>query len=366
MKPPKYRRHSSRDIGFAERNGKRLYFPGKYGSEQSRAAYERFIRGENVIVVEPHSAVSVHTLAMLFLDWAQRYFGEGRTRYGVYRTAMRPLLEKFGPEIATDFGPRKLKQLQEHLASQGLKRSYVNYTINAVRYCFKWAASEELVPASNYEALMTVQGLRVGHSTAAESPHRRPVAWESVVAILPYLSPNVRAMVQFHWFTAFRSKSICKAKPEQFTKLSASSWEWRPRHKTEGIVENLVIPIGPRAQAIIGPFVNATPPGEYLFRPADKSGRARYRRRYTSDTYRKAIVKAIHRVNLDRARECPEQSQVALWSPHQLRHTQAQRIRELYGIEGAQAILGHESINATQIYSTRRLELARTIALEIG
>jgi site-specific recombinase XerC len=41
-------------------------------------------------------------------------------------------------------------------------------------------------------------------------------------------------------------------------------------------------------------------------------------------------------------------------------------IRAKYGIEAAQAALGHESLAATQIYSSARLDLARQVAMAEG
>ncbi len=41
-------------------------------------------------------------------------------------------------------------------------------------------------------------------------------------------------------------------------------------------------------------------------------------------------------------------------------------MREELGLEAAQAVLGHASIQATQIYSARQDKLARRAAIELG
>jgi site-specific recombinase XerC len=49
-----------------------------------------------------------------------------------------------------------------------------------------------------------------------------------------------------------------------------------------------------------------------------------------------------------------------------LRHSRATVIREKYGIEGAQAVLGHSEPNTTAIYAERDIELASKIMREVG
>ncbi|MBK8270391.1 MAG: site-specific integrase [Planctomycetes bacterium] len=39
------------------------------------------------------------------------------------------------------------------------------------------------------------------------------------------------------------------------------------------------------------------------------------------------------------------------WHPHQLRHSAATRLRREFGIETAKIILGHKSLDVTQLYA---------------
>jgi integrase len=59
------------------------------------------------------------------------------------------------------------------------------------------------------------------------------------------------------------------------------------------------------------------------------------------------------------ARAC-ERARIPVWSPNQLRHAAATRLRELHGIEAAQVALGHARPDTTLIYSNA----ARAWALE--
>jgi len=54
------------------------------------------------------------------------------------------------------------------------------------------------------------------------------------------------------------------------------------------------------------------------------------------------------------------------WSPNQLRHTAATEIRQRFGLEAAQAALGHRAADVTQIYAERDFGLAASVAKQIG
>jgi integrase len=54
------------------------------------------------------------------------------------------------------------------------------------------------------------------------------------------------------------------------------------------------------------------------------------------------------------------------WHPHQLRHSAATEIRKRFGIEAAQHVLGHATLNVTEIYAEKNSEAARQIAAAIG
>ena len=52
------------------------------------------------------------------------------------------------------------------------------------------------------------------------------------------------------------------------------------------------------------------------------------------------------------ARAC-EKGGVPHWHPNQLRHTAATKARAQFGLEAAQAILGHSRADVTQVYAER-------------
>jgi integrase len=54
------------------------------------------------------------------------------------------------------------------------------------------------------------------------------------------------------------------------------------------------------------------------------------------------------------------------WHPHQLRHNAATRLRKEYGLEAAQVILGHATIEVTELYAEKNVEAAMRIMGEVG
>jgi integrase len=260
---------------------------------------------------------------------------------------------------ADEFGPLKLKEVQQDIATQKRSRYYVNSVTSRIKRAFKWAASEELINPSTYHALLTVQGIQRGRTNAKESSPVQPVAWQHVEPVLAELSPVLAAMVRLQWFTAARSGSLVQAHVEQFD-CKASPWVWKPRHKTEYRGHDLALFIGPQAQAAITPYMGSG----YLFRPQEHAKNRRFGKHYTSGSYRQAIDRAIDRVNQERAKS--KQDAIPAWTPHQLRHSRATAVRASHGLEAAQAVLGHENLETTQIYAERNLLLARQIALQSG
>lgn len=75
---------------------------------------------------------------------------------------------------------------------------------------------------------------------------------------------------------------------------------------------------------------------------------------YTAASYRRAVERACGKAG------------VPVWTPHRLRHNAATEIRQEFGLEAAQVMLGHSRADVTQIYAERDSELALKVAGERG
>jgi len=75
---------------------------------------------------------------------------------------------------------------------------------------------------------------------------------------------------------------------------------------------------------------------------------------YDVTSYRQSIERACVKAGVPK------------WTPHRLRHSAATAIRKEFGLEGAQTLLGHASLSATQLYAEIHEGQALEIALKIG
>jgi integrase len=76
--------------------------------------------------------------------------------------------------------------------------------------------------------------------------------------------------------------------------------------------------------------------------------------RYTPVSYARAVARACRKAG------------VPAWKPNQLRHAVGTEVRKVYGLEGAQVVLGHSKADVTQVYAERDHDLARRIAADLG
>jgi integrase len=400
LRVPTYCRHKASGQAVARIEGRDHYL-GPYGSSESLEQYERLISEwrlgrEQTQIPAPgptssaalDHAVSISELIKRYRRFAESYYvrdGRPTKELSCMRYALRTVRQLYGSLSAQEFGPLALKGVRQHLIDQGLCRTHINARINRVKRFFKWAVSEELVLSSVHHSLQTVSGLRFGRTTAREKAPVRPAADDAVDATLPFLSPPVAAMVQLQRFTGMRPCEVARMRPCDIDR-SGSVWVYEPfEHKNRWRGHTRSIPLGPRAQDTLHPFLDRKP-GEFLFSPIEaerwrNEARKRSRRTpmtpsqaqrtakakpgrpkracYDVDSYRRAITYGIIKARKSGI-------DVAHWHPLQLRHTRATEIRKRFGIEAAQVSLGHARADVTQIYAERNLSLAMDIAGQLG
>jgi integrase len=173
--------------------------------------------------------------------------------------------------------------------------------------------------------------------------------------------------------------------------MSADVWIYEPHdHKMAWRGLRRQIPIGPKAQVVLRPFLKLNT-GAYLFSPRDaeahrnairrknrkspmtpsqasrtkkKRPKREKREQYDVDSYRRAIKYGIKKVNKLRAKD--ELDPVPSWFPLQLRHSRATELNETFGIEAAAVSLGHAHADVTKVYAERNLKLAIQVAKKTG
>ena len=391
-------------------HGRTVYL-GVHGTPESWREYERLLSEWRLAQTEgpapaPGQSLTVAEVCTRFMTHATSYYrhpdGTPTSELDGYRQGLRPLIRLYGHVPVTEFGPLALKAVRQAMTSGSWmrpeertigrraenggswSRKLVNQHVGRVKRVWKWAASEELLPVESYAALATVRGLAAGRSGARELPDVPPVADSVVEATLPHLGPVVRAMVQLQRLAGMRPGEVCgltagEVDREGLAVDGVPVWVYRPsRHKTNWRGHRKAVAIGPKAQAVLVPYLEGRQPDEPVFRPCDqveaqlvtRSQRSRFpcrrgknrvaapkRRpglRWTTSSYSKAIAKACRRHGLPH------------WHPGQLRHTAASQIQHEFSLDAARAVLGHRDAKVTTVYAAHDLETAAKVASQLG
>jgi integrase len=376
-----------------ESGRRRRYYQGRYlrddGSPDpatlARAA--RWVRAYRAVGGPPPSDATTGLTVSQLVDrhqkYAEGYYGgadAGQCEH--FATVGRFVVGLYGDVRAEEFGPLALRALRDKMVESGRWcRAGVNRNVQSVRRIFRWASSNELLSVAVFHALATVEGLHRGRTTAREGKRVQPVSQEHVTAVLPFLSRQVRAMVELQLLTGARPGEVAMLRPCDLNRTS-DVWVYRPqKHKTAHHGHERLVYLGPKAQAVLTPFL-LRPVEESCFSPAEAEEerlQTRHAARKTPEghgntrgTNRVAKPEKapgdrydVHAYRRCIARACAR-AEVPTWHPHQLRHTRATEIRAAFGLEAAQAVLGHADLRVTQVYAERDAEAARRVAAQLG
>lgn len=329
---PKYRKHRASGQAVVTIDGKDHYL-GPHGTAVSKREYDRLVsewlqNGRRAPAgPEGVAGLTVTELVAQYWQFAKGYYRKGGKPSGTLdhiKVALRHLKQTYGHTAVADFDPVAYKVVRQKMVNEGHSRGYVNRQCGHLARVFKWGVGEELVPPSVYHAIQAVPGLKKGRT---EAPDRSPVAPlpEAVFqATLPYLPPIVADMARFQRFTGCRPAEVCILRPIDVDR-SGEVWEYRPKsHKTEHHGRERVIYIGPKGQGILRPYL-LQEADAYCFSPKEaldkhraerhagrrtpmgcgnRPGTNRRRRpkrkpgdRYTADSYRRAIHRAVETIN---------------------------------------------------------------------
>lgn len=406
---PAYRLHKPSGQARVIVAGKHIYL-GRFGSRESRRAYARLIAERFAEpTAEParesadgYPRLTMNELILRYWTFAETYYvkdGLPTKELTSMKEALGHLRAVYEDLPAAEFTPKKLKAVRQHMIDARLCRGVINQRINRIKRVMKWAVSEELVPPAIYEGVRTVPGLKFGRSDARETEPVQPVPDEWVQRVLPYVSRQVAAMIQLQRLTGMRPGEVVLMRKCDID-FGDGIWVYVPSdHKNLWRGHRRQVPLGPKAQALLKPFL-ARGPHCYLFAPVEAEeerntarrlqsspdrktpvypcelrrrkqalqGRGRRkpkrpkRERYDVDSYRRAIEYGLRKANTNRgsSREIPH------WHPNQLRHRFATEVRRQFGVEAAQIGLGHARTNVVEVYAEKNLGLAIQIAQTVG
>ncbi|MEO1498796.1 MAG: site-specific integrase [Planctomycetota bacterium] len=407
-RPPKYRLHKSTGQAVVSVHGKVIQL-GPFGSPRSHERYQQEVERWRAGLFQQHperaaaepepieisiqelqarrrrgQPVTINEIALLYEDYAHGYYVKNGvvTREGEQVSEMlRLLLRYHGEDELDEFGPVRLKEHRERMITEfNWSRKYINENVNRIRRLFAWACENELASPIVHQALQTVAGLKKGRSGARETKKVTVVEDAVVDSTLKHAPEIVADMVRFQRLTGARPGEVCELRPCDLDR-SEEIWVYEPDgHKTEHHDKTRLVMIGPKAQAILQPYLDRDAEA-YCFVPAETAWIAKHRRGARGATA--ALVEVLskaHAVAVARGPLTPydansyriavnraaEKAKVPKWSPNRLRHTAATEVRKRFGLEAAQVVCGHQTADVTQVYAERNITLAKEVAKTVG
>jgi integrase len=336
---------------------------------------------------------TVAELANAYLNYVRKYYvdaqGNMTQEPANIEYALKPLIELYPAISIESFGPLMLKNVREKMIQSDWSRKVINKRIGHIRRMFKWAVSEQIIPAMVLFSLQSIEGLKRGRCSARETGRILPVEEKHVLAVLPYMPKTLADMIQLQMLTGMRPGELVIMRPGDIDR-SGTVWHYSPyRYKTQHIDNPdmvRIISIGPKAQIILTPYL-LRGLEQYCFTPKESEEKRRAQMSdlrktplnsgnrpgtnkkdnpvrtpgdcYDVKVYAKAVRRAIKNAQDDGVK-------VPHWTLYQLRHTAATKVRREMGYETAGATLGHTNMSATAIYAERNQGLADEAARRLG
>ena len=216
---PKYRKHRASGQAIVTLDGRDFYL-GPHGTRASRREYDRLVaewmQNGRQLPLESACDLTVSEVCASYWRFAQSYYrknGQPTREVGIVAESIRFVRHLYGNTNAVNFGPLALKTVRSRMVDYGWCRNHTNKNVQRVVRMFRWAAAEELIPASVPQALSMVTGLRKGRTEARESKPVMPVGESVVEETLPHLQPIVGDMVQLQRLTGCRPAEVCIVRP---------------------------------------------------------------------------------------------------------------------------------------------------------
>jgi len=399
-KVPGLLHHKTRDLGYSIVPGTRkTIYHGRWGAATTKQNYLRWcaeLLTEEVMpsMVAPDHEPVVADLVNAFIKYATNYYrdpttGKPTSQLAVVKSALRELdlyletkIKDFTPSVLiavrTAITHRDIMPQSANTPKKKLCINSVNNAIVKIRQMFKLGVEWELVPIGTYQALACVKHLNWRTAPTLRNPDKiAPVPDGYFALVMPHLKPLYRAVLTVHLATGMRVKELCSMRWSEITEIEPGLWCYAPRaHKNSHRGDPRLIYMKTDLIELMRSVRKPLWDKDAVWCQKGVGKSAGYSGMISGDGYARAIEGAQLRYNEGRlsieagartdkkkfkytsAKRVP----MTHWTPLQIRHTVATQVRRTHGLEGAQAVLGHSTLDATQIYAEKRDDLARCVA----
>ena len=336
---PTHREHKTLGRSFIEWNGQ-IFYTGLSGTIEAAESYAKMV--SNILSVGepcPNAAVdvrpSVAKISAKYLEHVKREKPPDSDEDKAVGRVVKDL--SLFDYAAEKFSPGRLSELIQMWVDKRLALTTINKKHNYVLNIFRWAAQMDLVTPTVWSALLTVRKIKPGRTSAKQPKKVKPVACEVVESILDHCQPRIAAVLRMQLYTGMRCGEVLRMTMAEIHGNIYSPY----KHKNRWRNKDRTVHLGPRAMALINEWKTDDP----------------YKRLFTdmsSDYYGRWVKIACKR------------AKVPHFTSHQIRHYHATMVRAKFGLDAAQAALGHSSARTTEIYAEVSTTLAKKVSEDIG
>lgn len=399
-KVPGLLHHKHKNLGYSvDPNTRKTTYHGQWGLATTKQSYLRWCADLLTEEVMPRLPTEnepvVADLVNAFIKHAISYYrdpitGKPTSQLGVIKSALRELdlylemkIKDFDTStllaVRTGIVNRDIMPKSEGAPRKKLCISSVNGAITKIRMMFKLGVEWKLVPVEIYQTLACVSALNWRTAPSLRSPEKiAPVPLHYFSLIMPHLKPLYQAVLKVHIATGMRVKELCSMRWSEITEVEPGLWCYSPsEHKNSHRGDDRKVYLKSDLIELMKSVRKPLWQEDAVWCHRGVGRHAGYSGMISPDAYARAIENAQERYNDGRiSREAgartdlkkkykytsAKREPMTPWTPLQIRHTVATQVRRTHGLEGAQAVLGHSTLDATQIYAEKRDDLARSVA----
>lgn len=265
------------------------------------------------------------------------------------RYAFKRLVEAVGSLPLADLRVEHLEEARDAMRATCCRKT-INAVLSRQKRAATWWAQKKLITRAHGLELRDVASLPAYRSGVKEHPPVRAVTWEDVGPIVEAIREPWKSLILVQWWSGLRPGEACGLRRSWLTPVGdCLRVDFGLEHKGGWRGKEKSVFLGPKTVAILRPWLDAAEVQEreavFTTRDHGKAVPA------GEESYRQAVYRACKALG------------VPQWSPNQIRHAAATRVRGALGLEAAQHALGHARADVTQIYAetaeAERLRVAK-------
>jgi integrase len=387
---PALRRHAKGqavvDVTLPGGDRKTLYL-GDHGSKEAAAEYERVckvLKENNGVYNPPRSdQLSVNELLVEYVAHLEDEYRDPESPTGFTTTVhdrkytLRFVKKTVGLLPASKLDAVAALAIRKAMVNHGIVRVQVNKRVGHLKALLKWAVLNKLVHPGQLAEVQAIPPLKPGRQGVTESKKRVPAPAAHVEAVVPHLSPALRAAVTVLRYSGARPGEVLSMRPADIDTTDPGRWAYRPkRHKTSYRGKTRTVPLGPKCIEAIRPWLAGCGPEDFIFSPrrseearsAERAARRKTplypshaeRNRKVREASTRELGERFDAGSFSRAiKRAAKKARLPSFVPYQLRHLRATELRERHGSEHAKAVLGHSDLEHLQLVPCACVALLR-------